>query len=279
MTVANAILDRYEGGFNTITDSGSIALYGRREAFIALADINNINALVASNRYLQAFRYPRSTLTASIHPVTEASCPYVGMWGTGATVTMPYPSQLTTTTAQARSITVSEDVDGGITFQPEFVTVGETRNSQTDLYLRRLGGGTLNGRAAAATIARDTDPDTKSGRVTTQEQNFSQPTLNTKESPAWKPAEYGRLTTVWATMLTPGTTATTFQIKVAGVAQSFQVNGTSSTTLTIPAGRYAIFGMATSHIDVTPLSNITCSTTAKGTGAADLSVRVTVGEA
>jgi hypothetical protein len=279
MTVANAILDRYEGGFNSFTDSGSIALYGRREAFISLADVNNVNAAVASLRYLSDYRYPRSTLTATIEPSTTDSCPYVGMWGTGATATMPYPSQLTTTLAQVRSITVNEDADGVVDFSPEFVTVGETRGAQTDLYLRRLGGGTLNGRAAAATIARDTDPDTKSGRVTTQEQNFSQPTLASKESPAWKPADYGRLTTVWATILTPGTTATTLQIKVAGVAVSFQVNGSSSTTLTIPAGRYAIFGMATTHVGVTPLTNITCSTTAKGTGAADLSVRVTVGEA
>jgi hypothetical protein len=93
------------------------------------------------------------------------------------------------------------------------------------------------------------------------------------------PSDYGRLLTVNATMVTPGSTSTTLQILVNGSPVSISVNGSSSTTLTMPAGRYNVFGMVAAQVDVSALTNIRCSTTAVGTGAAGLAVKVVVGEA
>jgi hypothetical protein len=47
----------------------------------------------------------------------------------------------------------------------------------------------------------------------------------------------------------------------------------------MPAGRYNVFGMVATQVDVSALTNIRCSTTAVGTGAAGLAVKVVVGEA
>jgi hypothetical protein len=66
---------------------------------------------------------------------------------------------------------------------------------------------------------------------------------------------------------------------VNGSPVSISVNGSTSTTLTMPAGRYNVFGMVATQVDVSALTNIRCSTTAVGTGAAGLAVKVVVGEA
>jgi hypothetical protein len=192
---------------------------------------------------------------------------------------VPRPSTGANSVAQVRAITMTEDDSGNVVFAPELLTLLETRAAQTDLYLRRLGEGTLNGRAAAATVAGDIDPDMKSGRVQTFEQVFSQDAPTVSVSPDYVPSDYGRLLTVNATMVTPGSTSTTLQILVNGSPVSISVNGSSSTTLTMPAGRYNVFGMVATQVDVSALTNIRCSTTAVGTGAAGLAVKVVVGEA
>jgi hypothetical protein len=278
--IVNSLLARYKGGFSTDTDATSIGTYGRREGYLSLTEISNTpNVGIATDRYLSRFGSPFSSITARLSPTSTAATPYIGQWHPGATITVPRPSTGANTVAQVRAITMSEDDTGNVVFAPELLTLLETRAAQTDLYLRRLGEGTLNGRAAAATVAGDIDPDMKSGKVQTWDQVFSQETVSVNISPDWVPSDYGRLLTVNATMVTPGTTATTLQILVNSVPVSLSVNGSTSTTLTMPAGRYNVFGMATTQVDVSAITNIRCSTTAVGSGAAGLAVRVVVGEA
>jgi hypothetical protein len=278
--IVNSFLARYKGGFSTDTDATSIGTYGRREGFLSLTEISNTpNVGIATDRYLSRFGSPFSSITARLSPTSNAATPYIGQWHPGATIIVPRPSTGANTVAQVRAITMSEDDTGNVVFAPELLTLLETRAAQTDLYLRRLGEGTLNGRAAAATVAGDIDPDMKSGKVQTWDQVFSQETVSVNISPDWVPSDYGRLLTVNATMVTPGTTATTLQILVNSVPVSLSVNGSTSTTLTMPAGRYNVFGMATTQVDVSAITNIRCSTTAVGSGAAGLAVRVVVGEA
>ena len=278
--IVNSLLARYKGGFSTDTDSTSSGTYGRREGYLSLTEVTNVpNVGIASDRYLSRFGSPFSSITASLSPTSTAATPYVGQWHPGATITVPRPSTGIDTSAQVRAITMTEDDSGNVVFSPELLTLLETRAAQTDLYLRRLGEGTLNGRAAAATVAGDIDPDMKSGRVQTWDQVFSQDTLEVKASPDWVPSDYGRLLIVNATIVTPGTTSTTLQVLVNGSPVSISVNGSASTTMTVPAGRYNVYGMVTTQVDVSPVTNIRLSTTAVGTGAAGLAVKVVVGEA
>lgn len=278
--IVNSLLARYKGGFATDTDSTSVAAYGRREGYLSLTEVTNApNVGIASDRYLYRFGSPFSSITGRLSPTSTAATPYVGQWHPGATITVPRPSTGIDTSAQVRAITMSEDDLGNVVFSPELLTLLETRAAQTDLYLRRLGEGTLNGRAAAATVAGDIDPDMKSGRVQTWDQVFSQDTVEVKQSPDWVPTDYGRVLIVNATMVTPGTTSTTLQVLVNGSPLSISVNGSTSTTMTMPAGRYNVYGMVTTQVDVSPVTNIRLSTTAVGTGAAGLAVKVIVGEA
>ena len=278
--IVNSLLARYKGGFSTDTDSTSIGTYGRREGYLSLTEVTNSpNVGIATDRYLARFGSAFSSITARLSPTSTSATPYVGQWHPGATITVPRPSTGANSVAQVRAITMTEDDIGNVVFAPELFTLVETRAAQTDLYLRRLGEGTLNGRAAAATVAGDIDPDMKSGKVQTWDQVFSQETVSVNISPDWVPSDYGRLVTVNATMVTPGSTATTLQILVNSSPVSISVNGSTSTTLTMPAGRYNVFGMVATQVDVSALTNIRCSTTAVGTGAAGLAVKVVVGEA
>lgn len=278
--IVNSLLTRYKGGFSTDDDSASVSTYGRREGYLSLTEITNVpNVGIATDRYLSRFGSPLSAITANLSPTTTAATPYVGQWHPGATVTVPRPSTGTSAVAQVRSLTMTEDDEGNLLFAPELLTLLETRAAQTDLYLRRLGEGTLNGRAAAATIAGDIDADMKTGRVSTWEQVWSQDTPEVKESAQWTPSDYGRLVTVSVTLLTPGTTSTQVQVLVSGVPVSVSVNGSSSTTMTLPAGRFHVFGMVATQVDVSALTAVTAKTTAAGTGAGGLAVKVVVGEA
>ena len=187
---------------------------------------------------------------------------------------MRLSNSLTGETMQVRSITVTEDdANGALSFTPELVRPASTRFEQADGQLRQLNDGTLNGRSAAATIAGDLDPDVKAGRVRTFEMTFSQPTIEVKDSGFEYPSDYGRLQSVFATLKTAGSTATTFVIKAAGFPVEFsQSGGTSSTTVTIPTG------MTVTQTDLWPTYSVQMSTTAVGTGATDLVVKLVFGE-
>lgn len=281
-TIKNAILTRFQGGYRTDTDSGSISANGRRESFLSLTSTSNSAATTAAiGEYIDTLDSGITTVRAGLLPTSDAETPYAGSWGPGATVTMPRLSNsLTGETMQVRSITVTEDdATGALSFTPELVRPAATRFEQADGQLRQLNDGTLSGRSAAATIAGDLDPDVKAGRVRTFEMTFSQPTIEVKDSGFEYPSDYGRLQSVFATLKTAGSTATTFVIKTAGFPVEFsQSGGSSSTTVTIPAGRDAVFGMTVDQTDLTPLNSVQMSTTAVGTGATDLVVKLVFGE-
>ena len=281
-TIKNAILTRFSGGYRTDTNSASISANGRRESFLSLTSTTDSASVSAGiSGYLSVYNSGVTTVRAGLLPTSAAETPYAGLWGPGATVTVPRLSNsLTGETMQVRSITVTEDdATGALSFTPELIRTAETRLQRADQQLDQLNAGTLNGRSAAATIAGDLDPDVRAGRVRTSEQDFSQDTLEVTDSPIKYPSDYGRLQSAFVTLRTAGSTATTVQVKVGGVAVTFsQSGGSSSSTITVPAGRDAVFCMTTAQVDVSPLVSTQVSTTAAGTGAAGLVVTLVYGE-
>jgi hypothetical protein len=98
-------------------------------------------------------------------------------------------------------------------------------------------------------------------------------------SPDKYPTDYGRLQSAFCYLATAGSTATTMQVTVGGSLITFsQSGGASSSTITIPANRDAVFGMTTSQVDVTPLQTIAVTIASVGTGAAGLVVDLLFGE-
>jgi hypothetical protein len=67
-------------------------------------------------------------------------------------------------------------------------------------------------------------------------------------------------------------------VLVDGTAQQFKIAGASaSTTITIPAGIYTVYGYITSQKTIAPTSNMQVSVTAAGTDAAGLNVKLRLG--
>lgn len=279
-SLKNALLTRYDSGFRTDTDSSSISANGRREAFVALSNVrSNANSDTIVAAYLAAFKAGVTTVTADVVPTTTAQTPYVGGWAAGASVTVPRPSNSGTGEAmQVRAITVTEDVDGTVSFTPELMRAEESRTVLVNQQLQRLGNGTLNGRVNNAVVASDVDPDVSAGRVEMSEQQFSKDTLAVETSPYFTPSDYYRIEDVWVSLKEPGTTATTLQVLVDGTAQQFKIAGASaSTTITLPAGRYTVYGYITSHKQIAPTSTVQVSITAAGTGATGLNAKLRIG--
>ena len=282
MTIKNLLLTRTNAGYRLDQNSSSITAFGVRESFLSLTSTSDsASASGVITGYLNAYGNGDNVLTAELVPTSDVETPYVGLWGPGSTITVPRPSaENAPEVVYVRSMSVSmSDANGSLTFRPELIMQGTTARQQAELRLRALNAGTLDGRANAATIAGDLDPDVRAGRVRTSEQDFSQETVQVADSGIKYPSDYGRLQSAFVTLKTPGSTATTLQVKVGGVAVTFDQSGdTTSSTITIPAGRDAVFCMTTSQVNVSPLISTQISTTGAGTGAAGLVVTLVYGE-
>ena len=282
MTIKNLLLTRTNAGYRLDQNSTSITAFGVRESFLSLTSTSDsASASGVITGYLNAYGNGDNVLTAELVPTSDVETPYVGLWGPGSTITVPRPSaENAPEVVYVRSMSVSmSDANGALTFRPELIMQGTTARQQAELRLRALNAGTLDGRANAATIAGDLDPDVRAGRVRTSEQDFSQETVQVADSGIKYPSDYGRLQSAFVTLKTPGSTATTLQVKVGGVAVTFDQSGdTTSSTITVPAGRDAVFCMTTSQVNVSPLISTQISTTGAGTGAAGLVVTLVYGE-
>lgn len=281
-TIKNAILTRYSGGYRTDTNSASISANGRRESFLSLTsttDSASVSAAVSG--YLSVYNSGVTTVRAGLLPTSAAETPYAGLWGPGATVTVPRLSNsLTGELMQVRSITVTEDdATGALSFTPELIRTAETRLQRADQQLDQLNAGTLNGRSAAATIAGDLDPDVRAGRVRTTEQTFTKDTLEASVSPPWSPSEYVRVQSALVQVKTRGTTSTTLTIRQGTSPLTWlQSGGATSSTITLPANTDNILCMTTSHVRVAPTDQLSVEILTFGTGAAGLTVQLLFGE-
>ena len=280
-SLKNAILTRFDGGYRTDTNAGSISSNGRREAFLSLGSVRSSpNTDRVVSEYLGTLLGGVTTVTAQVQPTTVANTPYVGQWTPGASVTVPRPSASGVgEVMQVRAMTVTEDDDGVLSFTPELVRQAATRQTLVDTNLKRLGAGTLSGRSQSATLATDIDPDARAGKCGTQETNFTKDVLEAAESPKYVPTDYFVIQSLFVTLKTSGSTATTFQVKINGVAQTFRMIGySSSSTLTIPANVGATFGIASSYQLVQPTDTISVEIVSAGTNAAGFLCRMTLAE-
>ena len=72
-TIKNAILTRFQGGYRTDTDSGSISANGRRESFLSLTSTSNSAATTAAiNEYIDTLDSGITTVRAGLLPTTAA---------------------------------------------------------------------------------------------------------------------------------------------------------------------------------------------------------------
>ena len=267
MTILNAVLVRYAKGYKSATDATSISSYGRKESFLSLSSLEEADsAQQAGEKILDLYAELQNTVTIAIEPLTDADCPYKGVFVRDA-VTAPNLSA-SPTTYRVVSITAGIDDEGFATFVPELDTKADAFADRTKLWLKRVGDGTLAGRSPKAQLVRPLDTQVLSGKVeVVTPSNFSQATVAVEASPRWSPDKTVRITQVDATLDTPGSSTTTVVVKK---------NGSTVVTLSLASGIYHNTALPV-DLSLTQFDWLTVETTAAGTGAANLNVQMVGG--
>lgn len=226
----NALLLRWKGGYATKTDSSSVSTYGRREGFLSAATVDSAASISqAGTTALSLFATPRTSISATHEPASDAEAPYTG-YAPGHTLTAPNESG-SGTSYRCEGLTVSEDDNGYLTYTAELSSLVETERRRQQLWLSRVGNGTLAGRSAAASLLETVDPQTTGGRLATRDVAFSKGVLEVSTSPSLLIAKSSRITMIQATVV-PGSASpcVTFRILRNGSALSFATVGGSPAT-------------------------------------------------
>jgi hypothetical protein len=269
MAVLNSVLVRWAKGYTSSTDASSTSSYGRRETFLSLTSVEDVNsATTAGANTLSLYSQPQKSVVLGIEPLSDTDTPYKGVWVRDAVVAPGADG--TPTTYRVVGVTATTDAEGFAKFVPELDTKADAVADRTKLWLKRVGDGTLAGRSKRAQISRPLDAQVLSGKVeVVTPSNFSQATLDTTTSPRWQPEKTMRLTQVDATLDTPGSTSTVVVVKK---------NGSTVATLTLAAGQYHETSLLFSTV-YSPTDYMTVTTTSVGTGAANLNVQMVGGPA
>jgi hypothetical protein len=267
MTILNAVLVRYAKGYKSATDATSISSYGRKESFLSLSSLEEADSAQQSGeKTLDLYAELQRTVTIAIEPLTDADCPYKGVFVRDA-VTAPNLSA-SPTTYRVVSITAGIDDEGFAQFVPELDTKADAFADRTRLWLKRVGDGTLAGRSPKAQLVRPLDTQVLSGKVeVVTPSTFSQATVAVEGSARWSPDKTVRITQVDATLDTPGSSTTTVVVKK---------NGSTVVTLSLTSGIYHNTALPV-DLSLTAFDWLTVETTAAGTGAANLNVQMVGG--
>jgi len=267
VTILNAVLVRYAKGYKSATDAASISTYGRRESFLSLSSLEEGDSAAQSGtKTLELYAQLQRTVTIGIEPLSDADCPYKGVWVRDS-VTAPGLDS-SATSYRVVSITANIDDEGYATFVPELDTKADAFADRTKLWLKRVGDGTLAGRSPKAQLVRPLDAQLLSGKVeVVTPSNFSQATVAVEASPRWSPEKTVRITQVDATLDTPGSSTTTVVVKK---------NGSTVVTLSLTSGIYHNTALPV-DLSLTQFDWLTVETTAAGTGAKNLNVQMVGG--
>lgn len=268
MPITNALLVRYRDGYKT-GFSANLSTYGRREGFLNIGDVSEVNAVNATiTQVLAVQSVLQEAVTIGVEPTSSDDTPYLGVW-VGDYVTAP-AADGTPTSYRVVSMTATCDDEGFAKFVPELRTRTDEVAERTRLWLKRIGDGTLAGRSQKATLIRPLDAKVPSGKVeAVSPPGFSQFALSVAESEKYNVEDPFRLTQVDATLLSAGSTSTTVKVRK---------NGSDVLTVTIPANVTHVVEFPTT-LSFVRGDKLSVSTTAVGTGATGLYVNLIGGPA
>lgn len=256
MTLSNALLTRWSGGWLWVEDAASIASNGRREAFLSLGQAaSEAEATRLAQAALTLTAEPQVSVQTSIEPA-GGDAPYDD-FNVGDTVTVP-GAQGGTAQRRVLALTVAEDGEGNPVYVPELESVVEAEGRRQARALKRMANGTLGGTSASASPARALAKREQAQRLETAA--WGTESITAAESPPWPWKTGGTLYLFVATLTTAGTTATVVDLTL---------NGSVVATATIAAGAFASTPEQIAEA-VAPLDTSTVVVTSVGTGAAGL---------
>lgn len=143
--IVNRLLVRWALNHTLVEDSASIATHGARSGYLELGDVQSaIEAQRVGQQALSLWAEPRWSTTLTVEDAQGVRV--------GDTAIVPHPTSDAAAT-RARSMNVTEDDDGVLTFGFEFRDVVEDMEVRFDRWLRRMASGALGGASAAASPA------------------------------------------------------------------------------------------------------------------------------
>lgn len=149
MGVATLLLVRYDGGYFEVSDAAAVAAWGRKEGFVQLGSVADVDEATRVATAILAFqKEPTVATTMGIEPTGTGDDPYAD-YTVGDSITAPDVDG-TPTTQRVVSLTVTEDADSEVGFVNElkssFLVADEAFNRQ----LKKLLNGSMRGQTQAA---------------------------------------------------------------------------------------------------------------------------------
>jgi hypothetical protein len=260
--VTDSLLVRWAEGWREVARPSGV----RREAVLGLgAQESAGEADRLANGQLDVFADPRTAITAELDPSGTNDVPYLH-FRVGDTITVP---DHTGAPIQERVIamTVDEDDDGYLTYQPELGDLILPYQERFQQALKKMENGTLQGDSEIATpisLVPKVPMEPLPPEAYQPEIVFSlSGAVTLSSSPPWVRRSDGTLVEVVGLLGTPGSGPTTVNVLR---------NGVVAHTLTIPAGqtRQVDTGLFLTYLDTA--DTLTDQVTAAGAGATDLTI-------
>lgn len=264
----NVLLVRWSGGWHERGQPG-VALdeyYPRRvEGTLGIGSARSISETNhIADKQLEIFANERAEVSCTVEPpLTPLDAIHTPYLGFNVGDSMPMTINGATSNERVVSVTVTEDEEGfpqyAMTWK-DLITVGQEAYAQ---WLKKMANGTLSGRSAVASPVSDIPPPPPSYKPTPIPP-FSLPgAVTISESGRYYPPSGASVSSLQASVDTPGTTNTTAAILVDGVIKG---------TVTIPAGESAATN--TVAIQIPSGSHVKASVTSAGSGATNLTVQL-----
>lgn len=262
MSIVNAMLVRWSGGYTWATVAGSIDTYGRREGYLAVAASSKDEALRIAHALLANRATPDVAVTAVLEPTGTGDVPYAD-FGLGDYVDAADAAGAVASQRMV-SLTVTEDEHGNTRFVPELTSQRKVQEEAAQRWLKRMANGTLGGTAESATPPRVSPPPKP--KAATAPMTFSQlsgSAVTVGASGRYAPPHSQLALSMIGQLTTAGSTPTVVDLLRNDVVVA---------TVTLAAGELR----ASAVVDVTfgPTDYATVACTAAGSGAQGLVVQV-----
>lgn len=262
MALVNALLVRWAKGLTEVTRGASVATYGRHEGYLALgAAQSGEEAVRVAEAILDVYSNPIVTSTVEVEPTGIGDNPHVD-FGLGDFVSVPDDAG-GVTAARLRAITTGDDVDGKVSFVPEFRGLPAESEQTLNRWLKRMSNGALAGSTSSASPTTASRPPELSDHGDLPPFSIYRVAVST--SGRFYPLRAIRIAEFVASLQVAGSTTTTVVLQKNGIA-------VSGATISFPAGDTGPRGLNVA-IDLGPSDYLTSAVTTAGTGAVGLTVQ------
>lgn len=153
--ITTALLVFWSRGWAEVIDNDGVALYGRREATLGLGATQSVGELTQiASEHFRLLGRPRTEIAADIAPMGDDDRPYRAYLVGDVLTAVPGPDG--PTSERVVELTVSEDINGEVTYAPTFGDLILEAQEAFSEQLKKMANGTLGGSPAATPLGNVT---------------------------------------------------------------------------------------------------------------------------